>query len=77
MKFSIKDFFSRCDQIRRKLRITFAEEILKGKLYFLFSVRNYKRTKGLLTLLGQTLRNIKHNKVKWVVKFVQKWNLRI
>ena len=29
MKFSIKDFFSKCDQI------TFTEEILNGKLYFL------------------------------------------
>ena len=34
MKFSIKDFFSKCDQIRRKL----TEEILNGKLHFLCSV---------------------------------------
>ena len=31
MKFSIKDFFSKCDQI------TFTEEILNGKLHFLCS----------------------------------------
>ena len=53
MKFSIKDFFSKCDQIRSKLQIrshllkkslmktadlvTFAQEILNGKLYFLHS----------------------------------------
>ena len=39
MKFSIKDFFSKCDQIRRKLRIyvTFTEEILNGKFHFLCS----------------------------------------
>ena len=35
MKFSIKDFFSKCDQIRR---VTFTEEILNGKLHFLCSV---------------------------------------
>ena len=40
MKFSIKVFFSKCDQIRRKLRIwadlvTFTEEILNRKLHFL------------------------------------------
>ena len=37
MKFSIKDFFSKCDQIRSFLRIffTFTEETLNGKLQFL------------------------------------------
>ena len=30
MKFSIKDFFSKCDQIQ----VTFTEEILNGKLHF-------------------------------------------
>ena len=35
MKFSIKDFFGKCDQIRRKLR---TEEILNGKLQFLFTI---------------------------------------
>ena len=34
MKFSIKDFFSKCDQTRRKLRITFTEEILNEKVHF-------------------------------------------
>ena len=43
MKFSIKDFFSKCGQIRRKHLlnlehfITFTEEILNGKLNFLCS----------------------------------------
>ena len=36
MKFSITDFFSKCDQIRRKLKFT--EEICNGKLHFLCSV---------------------------------------
>ena len=35
MKFSIKDFFSKSDQIRRKLDlVTFTEEILNGKFQF-------------------------------------------
>ena len=43
MKFSIKDYFSKCDQIHRKMRIwshlvIFTEEIFNQKLYFLYSV---------------------------------------
>ena len=39
MKFSIKDFFSKCDQICRKLRMaTFTEENLNRKLHFLCSM---------------------------------------
>ena len=34
MKFSIKDFFCKYDQIRR---VTLTEEILNGKLHFLRS----------------------------------------
>ena len=38
MKFSFKDFFTKCDQIRRKLDlVTFTEEILNEKLRFLSS----------------------------------------
>ena len=43
IKFSSKDFFSKCDQIRRKLQetlVTFTEEILNAKLRFLYSVFN-------------------------------------
>ena len=41
INFSFKDFFSKCDQIRRKTAdmVTFTEEILNGKLHFLCSVR--------------------------------------
>ena len=36
MKFSLKDFFSKCNQIRRKFEVNLkCEEILNGKLYFL------------------------------------------
>ena len=38
MKFSIKDFFSECDQETADL-VTFTKEILKGKLHFLCSVK--------------------------------------
>ena len=40
VKFSIKDFFSKCDQIRRKLwfLVTFTEKIFNGKPHFLCSV---------------------------------------
>ena len=35
MRFSIKDFFSKSDQFRRKLDlVTFMEEIRNEKLYF-------------------------------------------
>ena len=49
MKFSINDFFSKCDQIGRKLDLlTFTEEILNGKLHFLCSenqqTKKYKYT---------------------------------
>ena len=37
MKFSIKDFFSKCGQIPADL-FTFTEEILNQKLHFLCSV---------------------------------------
>ena len=37
MKFSIKDFFSKCDQIC----MTFTEEMLNGKLHFLCNVGVY------------------------------------
>ena len=36
MKFSVKDFFSKCDQIRSFLK-KFTEEILNGKLDILCS----------------------------------------
>ena len=49
MKFSIKDFFSKGDQIRSFLA-TFTEEILNGKLNFLCSV--------LLLLHGRVVKSL-------------------
>ena len=48
MKFSIKDIFSKCDQIRKKLRIlvTFTVEILNRNFHFLSSVTTF--TSGLV-----------------------------
>ena len=50
MKFSMKDFFSKCDRIHRNLRnlVTFTAEVLNGKLHFLYSVslhRNFLRNR--------------------------------
>ena len=46
MKFSINDFFSKCDKI-----FTFTEEILNGKLRFLCSLyRKYQKTKKVIFL---------------------------
>ena len=42
MKFSIKDFFSKCDQIP-DYQITFTEEILNGKLHFFVQCNFYTR----------------------------------
>ena len=40
MKYSIKDFFSKCDQIQKTVHlVTFDEEILNGKFLF-FTVFN-------------------------------------
>ena len=49
MKFSIKDFFSKCDQIRRFPAdlVTFNEETLHGKPHFLCSVWHLNRYSGL------------------------------
>ena len=52
MKFFIKDFFSKCDQIRRKLR---KQEIFNGKLLFLRSVRSIIRS-GLLRIWSHLLK---------------------
>ena len=41
MKFSLKDFFSKCEQIRKKKTANLfisAKEILNGKIHFLCSV---------------------------------------
>ena len=40
MKFSIKDFFSKCDQIRRKLFIVNFEHILHFALVYLLLTLN-------------------------------------
>ena len=42
MKFSIKDFFSNCDEIQFSANlVTFAKEFINGKLHFLCSVQDY------------------------------------
>ena len=41
MKFSIEDFFSKCEHETADL-VTFTEEILNGKLHFLRSVTRFR-----------------------------------
>ena len=52
MKFSIKDFFRKCDQIRRTADlVTFTEEILNGKINLLYREKykeDYQRVCKLL-----------------------------
>ena len=47
MKFSIKDFLSKRDQIHKMREtvdlVTFTEEIINGKFYFLYSVHYESR----------------------------------
>ena len=52
MKFSIKDFFIKCDQNPQFLEdfVTFTKEILNGKLNFLYSVGVYYA--GTRTFIG-------------------------
>ena len=49
MKFSIKDFFSKCDQIRSADLVTFTEEILNGKIHFLYSAYYFWPSRCTLT----------------------------
>ena len=57
IKFSIEDFFSKCDQIRSILLIwvTFTGEILNGKLHFLGSVYKMQRRSSPLVLICMLL----------------------
>ena len=60
MKFRIKDFFSKCDQIRSAADlVTFTEEIFNAKLHFLCSASsdNSDRGKNIgKCFLGDTIR---------------------
>ena len=52
MKFSIKDFFSKCDQIRSFLDlVTVTKEILNAKLQFLCDAIWYKSSKSDTTII--------------------------
>ena len=39
MKFSLKDIFSKCESIRRKLTFTFTKNVFNGKLPFACSLK--------------------------------------
>ena len=46
MKFSIKDFFSKCDQIFPVDLAIFTEEILNGKLHFFVQCDEHEKIKN-------------------------------
>ena len=57
MKFFIKDFFKKCDQIRS---FTFTEEILNGKLHFLCSDRYTKKYRQITVKLQSNTNLLTH-----------------
>ena len=66
MKFPIKDFFSKCDQILDL--VTFAEEILNGELHFLCSDRLVFENADLEEIKGYSLTttsSIQKNFILW------------
>ena len=54
MKFSMEDFSSKCDQIPADL-VTFPEEILHGKLQFLYNKEILKRFYTLRRTVNDSL----------------------
>ena len=64
MKFSIKDFFSKCDQI---YMTTFTEETFNGKLHFLCSVNLW------ISIISHWKRGVK----KWRKTFLLYWKERL
>ena len=68
MKFSIKDLFSKCDQIHRNCGlVTFNEEILNGNLHFLrngnyiFGISKSKLAQNPLNILEDNFKVITNN----------------
>ena len=71
MKFSIKYVFSKCDQIANL--ITFTEEMLNKKLYFLCSVRRDNRIDDNKKMLSFMIR--KYCSQRWNIGFFEKSQL--
>ena len=70
IKFYIKDFFSKCDQIRSfQSAVIFSEEILNGKLHVLCSVL---LSKGFPTWLKRQNKSLNISKTKRTFKIKQK-----
>ena len=65
MKFSSKDFFSKCDQIRifQRICVTLTKEILNGKLHFSGSVF---RQVAILKSINRILENLKKMEKKLI-----------
>ena len=83
MKFTFKDFFLECEQTRGYLLICSYLLLLpkcrgEGRGLVIAGVvwsNLFKSSRlGVGSFLGQTFLTIEHNKVRQVVKFVQKWD---
>ena len=80
LKFSIKDFFSKCDQICSFLQetadlVTFTEEILNGKLHFCAVYYNKGQMHLKKLILKSSINHLSANFTKWsntLKKFVGK-----
>ena len=72
MKFSIRDFFSKCDQIRMKLRIWphFLKKILDAALHFLCSVK-------VMYISGYLIRSIMLNNMTFDIYLSYVWQLSV
>ena len=72
MKFSIKDFFSKCDQIRSFLRIW--SHLLKKSVIENFIFCAVKRNTAFLKWFGNFFWRINDIDVKWDLVFCSFWN---
>ena len=76
MKLFIKDFFSKCDQIRRKLQIWshLLKEIFNGKLHFC-TVMCYKLLSYFCWLIGKLKENHMFEAAAHILEYYIKVNV--
>ena len=84
MKFSIKDFFSKCDQIRSKLRIwshLLKESLMENFIFcavsFINSYINYSNIAWVSTNKTKLKKTIWETKTSWRVSYLIKTDLRM
>ena len=84
MKFSIKDLFSKCDQIRSKLRIwshLLKESLMENFIFcavsFINSYINYSNIAWVSTNKTKLKKTIWETKTSWRVSYLIKTDLRM